>query len=67
MIAFYKLLTDRGRVNWFLLCQQHDVVLSERDERGVRIETKMENLEEIKDIMEEAPPYTITTNGRRGG
>ena len=64
MAELWQILTDRGRVNWFLLCQQHDVILSENDEREVRIETKVEGLEEIAKIMQEPPNYTISEQGR---
>ena len=64
MTELWKILTDRGRVNWFLLCQQHDVTLSENDERDISIQTKVEDLEEIAKIMQEPPNYTISKQGR---
>ena len=53
MAELWKLLSERGRVNWFLLCQQHDVVPSEEDQRVIRIETKLEDIQEIDKLMRE--------------
>ena len=52
MTELWKLLTERGRVNWFLLCQKTGVVLSEKEEKPICIEPKLEDLDEIKEIME---------------
>jgi len=57
MAKFWELLSERGRVAWFLLCQQHGIVISEptRDERGIQLEAKIEDLEEIDKLMRQKP------------
>ena len=52
MAELWKTLTGNSRVNWFLLCQEKGVVLSEKEERAICVETKLESIEEIKDFME---------------
>ena len=44
--------TGKSRVNWFLLCQEKGVVISEKEEKPIYIEPKLEDLDEIKEIME---------------
>ena len=52
MAELWKLLSERGRVNWFLLCQEKGIVLSEKEERAICVEPKLESIDEIKDFME---------------
>ena len=60
---FCKLLSDRGRVNFWKLCQEFGVNPHEEpDERGIHVEAKIED--EIAEIMAEVPNYTISKEGR---
>jgi len=66
MATFCKLLSDKGRVNWWKLCKDFGVnpEQPETDKRGIRCETVMESDAEISKLMQEAPNYTIDAQGR---
>jgi hypothetical protein len=53
MAKFCKLLSDKGRVNWWRLCKEFDVnpELPQKEERRIHLEGKLESLEEIDRLM----------------
>lgn len=64
MATFCKLLSDQGRVNFWKLCQEFGVDPQEQlDERGIHVEARVEE-DEIAEIMQEVPNYTISKEGR---
>ena len=64
MTKLFYLLSDRGRINFWKLCQAFGVnPQEERDERGIHLEAIIEE-DEIAEVMQEIPNYTISKEGR---
>jgi hypothetical protein len=53
MANFCKLLSDKGRVNWWTLCKKFGVEPVEKQEPAVYVEPHVEELEEIDRLMRE--------------
>jgi len=60
MAKFCKLLSDKGRVNWWTLCKEFGVEpeQTDRDERRIHLEARLEDLQEIDRLMREVPNAT---------
>ena len=66
MAKFCKLLSDKGRVNWWKLCKEYDVNPDQpkKEERGIQFQLVGESLEEIDHFMRETPNYTMESQAR---
>ena len=64
MTKLFYLLSDRGRVNFWKLCQAFGVNPQEQKEEEIHVEARVEDAEEMAKLMEEAPNYTISKQGR---
>ena len=68
MAKFWESLTEPGSENWALLWETFmgkKWVPPEKGRRPISCESELESLPEMQEIMEEAPNYTISVEGRK--